>query len=131
MEPKDIVKNILTKNTRPKFEQLGDNPEKNYIPRYVNKALSYNYDCLLWANAMNCKPHLDKKLQYDFFINTIRSRKNRPYVKWEKSEKNDDIESIKKAYGFSDSKALEALRLLSKDDIKKLKEQTDIGGLGK
>jgi hypothetical protein len=38
---------------------------------------------------------------------------------------------LKTIYGFSDSKAREALRLLSKEQIQKLKEQTDIGGLRK
>jgi hypothetical protein len=104
--------------------------EKGYIPFLVNRALSYHYDCVLFSNEMNRRHFLDKKLQHDFFINTIRSKK-RPYVKWGKSEKEDDLEYIKKSYGFSDSKAIEALRLLSKEDILKLKEQTDIGGLRK
>lgn len=104
--------------------------EKEYIPFLVNRALSYHYDCILFANEMNRRHFLDKKLQHDFFINTIRSKK-RPYVKWGKSEKEDDIEYIKKAYGLSDSKAIEALRLLSSEDIQKLKEKTDIGGLRK
>jgi hypothetical protein len=104
--------------------------EKDYVPFLVNRALSYHYDCVLFANEMNRRHFLDKKCQHDFFINTIRSKK-RPYVKWGKSEENDDITYIKKAYGFSDSKAIEALRLLSKEDIQKLKEQTDIGGLRK
>ena len=34
-------------------------------------------------------------------------------------------------YSFSSQKAREALSLLSDEDIKKLKEQTDIGGLRK
>jgi hypothetical protein len=104
--------------------------EKTYIPFLINRALSYHYDCVLFANEMNRRHFLDKKCQHDFFINTIRSKK-RPYVKWGKSEKEDDLEYIKKAYGFSDSKAIEALRLLNKEDIQKLKEQTDIGGLRK
>jgi hypothetical protein len=79
---------------------------------------------------MNSRHHLDKKLQYDFFLNTIRSQK-RPFAKWVKSEKSEDIECIKATYGFSDTKAREALRLLSNEQIQQLKEQTDIGGLGK
>jgi hypothetical protein len=63
-------------------------------------------------------------------LNTPRSKK-RPFVKWAKSEKNDDIECIKKVYGFSDKKALDALRLLNDEQIQQLKEQTEIGGLRK
>jgi hypothetical protein len=79
---------------------------------------------------MNFRHHLDKKLQNDFLLNTIRSQK-RPFAKWVKSEKSEDIECIKTVYGFSDTKAREALRLLSNEQIQQLKEQTDIGGLGK
>lgn len=63
-------------------------------------------------------------------LNTVRSMK-RPFAKWAKAEKNDDLECIKMAYGLSDSKAREALRLLSKEEIQKLKEETSIGGLRK
>jgi len=63
-------------------------------------------------------------------INTIRS-KRRPYVKWAKSDKQDDIQYIKQIYGFSDQKAVEALRLLNDEQIQQIKEKTDIGGLRK
>jgi hypothetical protein len=79
---------------------------------------------------MNRRHFLDKKLQNDFFINTVRSKK-RPHVKWAKSNKDESLQYIKKAYGLSDSKALDALRLLSDEQIQKLKEITDTGGLRK
>jgi hypothetical protein len=79
---------------------------------------------------MNMRHHLDKKLQFDFLINTVRSKK-RPFAKWAKSEKSDDLECLKTIYGFSDSKAREAYRLLSKEQIQQLKEQTQTGGLRK
>ena len=79
---------------------------------------------------MNRRHFVDKKLQNDFLLNTVRSQK-RPFAKWVKAEKSDDLECIKQIYGFSDSKAREALRLLSKDQIQQLKEQTDTGGLRK
>jgi hypothetical protein len=69
-------------------------------------------------------------LQNDFLLNTVRSQK-RPFAKWIKSEKSDDLECIKTVFGFSDTKAREALRLLSKEQIQQLKEQTQTGGLTK
>jgi hypothetical protein len=84
----------------------------------------------MYANEMNQRHFLDKKLQFDFLLNTVRSQK-RPFAKWIKSEKSDDLECIKQFYGFSDSKAREAFRLLSKEQIQQLKEQTNIGGLRK
>jgi hypothetical protein len=60
-------------------------------------------------------------------INNNRSKK-RPFSKWVKSEKSEDMECVKAFYGFSETKAREALRLLSDEDIKTIREKTDIGG---
>lgn len=107
---------------------VDEETEKGYIPFLVNRALSYHYDTILYANEMNMRHHIDRKLQNDFFINTVRSKK-RPNVKWAKSDKDENIQYIKRAYGLSDSKAIDALRLLSQEQIQKLKEETEIGGL--
>jgi hypothetical protein len=104
--------------------------EKEYLPFIVNRALSYHYDCILYANEMNTRSFLDKKCQNSFLINTVRSRK-RPFAKWVKSEKSEDLECIKKAFNYSNSKAKDALRLLSEEQIQKLKELTQEGGLRK
>lgn len=104
--------------------------EKGYEPFLTNRALSQHKDCVLFANEMNQRHHLDKKMQNDFLLNTVRSMK-RPFAKWAKSEKNNDIECIKSVYGLSDSKALDVLRLLTKEQLQQLKEETFTGGLGK
>ena len=104
--------------------------EKAYEPFLTNRALSQHKDCVLFANEMNQRHHLDKKMQNDFLLNTIRSVK-RPFAKWAKSEKNDDIACVKLVYGLSDSKARDALRLLTKEQIQQLKKETFTGGLGK
>jgi hypothetical protein len=109
---------------------VDDLTEKEYQPFLVNRALSQHKDCILFANEMNRRHHLDKKMQNDFLLNTIRSMK-RPFAKWAKAEKNDDLECIKLAFSLSDSKAREALRLLGKEQIQQLKEDTYKGGLGK
>lgn len=104
-----------------------DITEKAYVPFLVNKSLSYQKDCVLFANEMNRRHFIDNKLQFDYLINTVRSKK-RPFSKWAKSEKSEDIECIQSFYGFSHAKAREALRVLSDEDIQKIKEKTDIGG---
>jgi hypothetical protein len=104
--------------------------EKEYQPFLVNRTLSYHKDCILYANEMNRRHLTDKKLQYDFLLNTIRSQK-RPFAKWVKSEKSEDLECIKQVFGLSNEKAREAMRLLSNEQIQQLKEQTDTGGLRK
>ena len=127
MSPFDYV-NAILQNKKPLI--VDELTEKEYQPFLVNRSLSYHKDCILYANEMNRRHFLDKKLQFDFLLNTVRSQK-RPFAKWAKAEKNDDLECIKQIYGFSDTKAREALRLLSNEQIQQLKEQTDIGGLRK
>jgi hypothetical protein len=104
--------------------------EAEYVPFMVNRALSYHKDCVLYANEMNRRHQLDNKLQNDYLLNTIRAKK-RPFNKWIKPEKSEDIACIKSFYGFSDAKARDALRLLTDKQIQELKEKADKGGLGK
>ena len=109
---------------------VDESTEAEYVPFMVNRALSYHKDCVLYANEMNRRHQLDKKLQNDYLLNTIRPKK-RPFNKWIKPEKSDDIACIKSFYGFSDAKARDALRLLTDKQIQELKEKADKGGLGK
>jgi hypothetical protein len=127
MSPFDYVNAILKSKDKLIVDDI---TEKGYEPFLVNRSLSYHKDCVFYANEMNRRHHLDKKLQNDFLLNTIRSQK-RTFAKWVKREKSEDIECVKLVYGFSNSKAREALRLLSNEQIQQLKEQTEIGGLRK
>ena len=127
MSPFDFVNQILQGKKQLIVDDL---TEKEYVSFIVNRSLSYHKDCILFANEMNRRHFIDKKMQNDFLLNTIRSQK-RPFAKWVKSEKSDDLECIKQVFQFSDSKAKEAARLLSKEQIQQLKEQTQKGGLRK
>ena len=127
MNPFDYANAILQNKKQMIIDEI---TEKDYAPFLVNRSLSYHKDCIMYANEMNRRHFLDKKLQNDFLLNTVRSQK-RPFAKWIKVEKNDDLECIKQIYNFSDSKARDAWRLLSKEQIQELKEKTDIGGLRK
>jgi hypothetical protein len=126
-KPFDYVNQILQGKKQLIIDEV---TEKGYEPFLTNRALSQHKDCVLFANEMNQRHHLDKKMQNDFLLNTVRSVK-RPFAKWAKSEKNNDIECIKLVYGLSDSKALDVLRLLTKEQLQQLKEETFTGGLGK
>ncbi len=125
--PFDYVNSILQNKKNLIVDEL---TEKDYSPFLVNRTLSYHKDCIMYANEMNRRHLTDKKLQYDFLLNTIRSQK-RPFAKWVKSEKSEDLECIKQVFGLSNEKAREAMRLLSNEQIQQLKEQTDTGGLRK
>ena len=127
MTPFDYVNQIMQGKKQLITDELTEN---EYIPFIVNKTLSYQKDCIMYANEMNRRHFIDKKLQNDFLLNTVRSKK-RPFIKWAKSEKSEDIECVKQIYGFSDKKAYEALRLLNDEQIQEIKEKTEIGGLRK
>lgn len=103
-----------------------DMAEKAYNSFMVNRGLSYFNDTVLMANEMNLNPHLDKKLQYHFFINIVRKRKR--FSKWVKPETESDIEAVKEYYGYSNEKARQALTLLSPEQIKIIKEKVSKGG---
>lgn len=102
--------------------------EKDYIPFVVNKALSFHYDCIMHSNQMNMCPNLDKNLQYQYYINSIRSYK-RPFQKWIKRETIAEIELIKQYYSCSTEKAKEALSILTADQINIIKKKLDKGGV--
>ncbi len=124
----DLFKEIIPSILQTKKNVL-DN-EKDYKPFLVNRALSYHMDCILYANMMNLNPQLDGKLQYQFFLNTVRSMK-RKFQPWQKQETIKDLECVKEFFGYSDEKAKEALRILSDEDISYIKEKTDKGGVKK
>lgn len=106
---------------------VDDWSEKQYNAYIVNKALSFGIDTVIQANEMNSRPHLDKKLQYDFLINSIRRKKR--YNKWIKSEKQDEIELIKQYYKYNTEKAYQTLELLTEDQLQTIKEKLFTGGL--
>ena len=127
MNPFDYVNQILYGKKNLIVDEI---TEKDYTPFLTNRSLSYHMDCLMFANEMNMRHFVDKKLQNDFLLNTVRSRK-RPFAKWAKSEKSEDIECIKQVYNLSTPKAREILRLLSKEQIQLLKQKIETGGLRK
>ena len=100
--------------------------EKKYPPFIVNKCLSGFQDTLMLVNEINQHPHLDKKLQFDFLINSIRPRKR--FTPWVKAKKLDDIEYVKEFYGYNNEKAKVALTILNDDQIATIKQKLNKGG---
>ena len=100
---------------------------KKYPPYVINKCLSMFYDCIAQANEMNGYHFLDKKVQFHFYINSIRKRK-RFGGKWLSQTKLKDIEYVKEYYGYSNEKAKQALNILTKEQIEVIKESLKKGG---
>lgn len=104
-----------------------ENAESQYKPYVINKGLSFYPDTVIQANEMNSRPHLDRKMQFNFLINIIRSKKR--YSKWLKPEKLDALEVIQEYYGYSKEKARQVLPLFSNEQIDYLKRRIKKGGL--
>ena len=100
---------------------------KEYPPYIINRCLSGHLDAIMFANEMNKYPNLDKDLQYHFYLNTLRKKKR--FSPWLRKEKVTDLEIIKQYYGYSNEKALNALKILTPDQINFIKQRLDIGGI--
>jgi hypothetical protein len=99
---------------------------KQYSPYIINRCLSGFIDTVMYANEMNINSHLDGKLQYVYYLNTIRRKKR--FSPWLKKDKINDLELIKQYYGYSNEKAKSALSLLNKDQINLIRKKLDTGG---
>jgi Bacteriophage clamp loader A subunit len=120
----DLFKELLPSILQTKEHILED--EKDYNAFMVNRALSYHPDCIMYANEMNFNFNLDSKPQYDYLINKVRAKK-RPFVRWEKPTKDNDLLAVKMFFGYSDKKAKECLKILTDEQIMEIKTKTNIG----
>ena len=100
--------------------------EKDYVPFIINKCLSGQMDALMQSNEMNKYPQLDKKLQYDFYINSLRKRKR--FSPWLRKDKVKHIEAVRQYYGFSTEKAEQAFNILSNEQLDYIYVKLNTGG---
>ena len=101
--------------------------EKKYPPYVINRCMSMFYDTVMHSNEMNGLHFLPKRMQFHFFINSIR-KKRRFGGKWLSQTKLKNLALIKEYYGYSNSKAKEALNILSKNQIENIKIELIKGG---
>ena len=124
MELKDWLNSInFNKNNL-----IEEDPEaiSSYPPYIVNRCLSGHLDTVLFANEMNKYSNLDKDMQYCFFLYTLRKRKR--FSPWLKKEQVDDLDLVKKHYGYSNEKAKVAVSLLTKTQLEYIRNKHDMGG---
>lgn len=126
----DLFKEIIPSILQTKNNVFENENYKDYTPFIINRALSYHLDCLPYVAEMCLLSNLDKDMQYQYLINTIRSYK-RPFHKWQKVETVEDLECVKTYFGYSNQKAREALRILTDEQITEIRKKTDKGGVKK
>ena len=118
--------NAINYTKEPLMDSEDEDWEKKYPSYIVNKCLFPFPDTILLVNEMNRLHHLDKKLQFDFLLNSLRPRKR--YTPWMKAKKLENLEYVKEYYGYSNEKARAALELLDEKQISAIKEKLYKGG---
>ena len=104
--------------------------DKEWIKKYpafiINKILSGFSDTIMLVNEVNRNHFLDKDMQYSFLLNSIRSKKRfSPFLR---AEKLNDLDVVKEYYGYNNEKAKSALDILTKDEVKLIKQRLFKGG---
>ena len=100
--------------------------EKKYPAFMVNKVLSGFSDTIMLTNEMNRNHFLDRDMQFQFLLNSIRQKKR--FTPFLRASKIKDIECVKEYYGYSNEKAKSALDILTKEQLKLIKERLYKGG---
>jgi len=127
----DLFKEIIPSILQTKKSVINDDIDvKDYVPFVVNRAMSYHMDCVLYVNELNLRPSIDKDMQYQYLLNTIRPMK-RKFQPWQKSDVDKNIDCVKTYFGYSNNKAKEALRILTDEQIAEIKRITEKGGVNK
>ena len=125
----DLFKDYLPAINHTKKNLMNsDDPmwEKKYPAFMVNKVLSGFQDTVMLSNEMNRNHFLDRDMQFQFLLNSIRSKKR--FTPFLKAGKIKDIECVKEYYGYNMDKARTALKLLTKEQLKLIKQRLFKGG---
>ena len=124
-ELKDYL-NAINYTKEPLLDSEDDQWVKKYPPYIINKCIAPFPDSLMLVNEINQLHHLDKKLQYDFLINSLRARKR--FTPWMKAKKLENLEYVKEYYGYNNEKAKSALDILNDEQISAIKTKLNKGG---
>jgi len=110
--------NAVNHTKVPLLDTDDDSIEKGYVPFVVNRCLSYFPDTIFYVNEMNIRPDTSKKMQFDFYLNSLRKRKR--FSKWLKRENPDDLQAVMDYFEYSEAKAREALNVLPKETVSEI-----------
>jgi hypothetical protein len=124
---KFFLKSINTTKENVLLEDSNGKIEEAYNPFIINKTLSYFPDTIMQSNTMNQFFDLDKKLQYEFLLNSIRKKKR--FSRWIKSNIEENVDTVKQYYKVGNEKAVEILSLLNDEQITSIKKELSEGGI--
>ena len=122
------LKDWLNSINQTKKNLIDEDPslEKDYNPYIINRIYSGHLDSVMFANEMNKYSFLSKKIQYDFYLNSLRSKKR--FSPWLRKDKIKDLDYVKRYYGYSNEKAQQALKILTKEQLNFIRLKFETGG---
>lgn len=103
---------------------------KTYNPFMVNRAFSYHVSSIHDAQLMNQCAGLDKDMQHDYYLYSLR--KDKRYSKWYKNQnsKNEDLQLLSEIFDTSIDRAVENRRLFSDEQMENIRERySNKGGI--
>ena len=115
----DVIKNInVNKN-----EEIRNEMISLYDLFIINKAFSLHPDTIFYANVMNMNSQIPKKLQYDYYMNSIKKR-NR-WVKWpkKKTDKDDIVNFISNHLSMNYKNATNISKILTISEISEIRKE--------
>ena len=98
----------------------GELYERAYSPFIINRSLGMHEETVLPANQMNLHPDIPSRWQYDYLYHGLRPKKR--WGKWQKRSVSKYLDGVKKFFGYSNQKAKEAIKILSKDQLEEILE---------
>jgi hypothetical protein len=126
MSPFDFINAICESKDKSLIEQ----PDglKNYRKSafIVNRGLAYHYDTVLQANEMNRLNWIPPDWQFSYLLNNITKKKR--FSKWQKTEKNQDLDFVMQYYAYNKQKAMVALSILNEEQLSRIRKSFDKGG---
>ena len=122
------LKDWLNSINQTKKNLIDEDPslEKEYSPYIINRIFSGHLDAVMFANEMIRYHFLPKKMQYSFYLNSLRVKKR--FSPWLRKDEIKDLDLVKRYYGYSNEKAKQALKILTKDQLNFIKSTFETGG---
>jgi hypothetical protein len=107
------------------LEENSDNI-KRYNPFVINRLMSAHLDTILYANEMNRYYLLDKDMQYQFYLHSIKTK--RRYSDWARKKELQDLDNVKTFYGYNTDKARDVLKILTREQLSYIETRLNVGG---
>lgn len=126
MSEKTSIFDFLNDVSHIKKDILTEENESDLSPYMLNRFLSMNITTVMYANEMNMMSHLPKRMQYDYYLHSLRKEKR--FFKYVKFKNEDVVSVIKEYHNCSERLAKEMLRIFSDEDIEYMRTRIDKGG---